>query len=307
MKVFISWSGDAECEVAKALRGALHTVSAGSVEAFVSQVDIPRGDRGVVVIEDELTKTDYGIVLLSAANKEKPWINYEGGALATLLGRRVATVLLDLRTAEVNTPLAPFQATLFDQRESVLKLFTEIVQSATPKFPKQSIETLFAAEWEKIRESWKPDEHTEVRPRPQQEMLEEVVNSVRSLAKGQAILAHRLENTTSVQRLQRRSRITSPPASDFHEYLADQVRVMSEGLVWVERISRGNDGWRVHLGGHPNTTRAEFENAMAVVHGSLPDDTRAAVVMPLAPVDRDKGLLPDDTVEPMDQRTPSAD
>jgi len=295
MKVFISWSGDAECEVAKALREALHAVSAGSVEAFVSQVDIPRGDRGVVVIEDELTTTDYGVVLLSAANKDRPWINYEGGALATLLGRRVATVLLDLRTAEVDTPLAPFQATAFDQRESVLKLFTEIVQSASPRFPAQSIETLFAAEWPKIRGSWKPDDRSSVRPRSQLDMLEEVVNGVRALAKGQTMLSHRVDRVAEVQSIQRRSRLTVPRPSNFQQYLADTVRTTSQGMVWVEGINETNGTWSVKLGGHLNATRAEFEDAMTVVHGQIPDGQAAVVIMPMAPVDYDHGLLPDDT------------
>lgn len=295
MKVFISWSGQAEGVVAEALREALHAVSANGVQAFVSNVDIPRGERGVAAIESELQATDYGIVILSAGNKDRPWINYEGGALATALGRRVATVLLNLRTADVDTPLAPFQATLFENRSSVLRLFTEIIQSANPAFPTSSIETLFDAAWPALEASWVPEASAGANRRPPNDMLEEVVNSVRRLVEGQAAIARSVADTSRVQQAERLARVTTP-ITNFEDYLRDRVRKESHGLVWVEAMTLSGTTWSVRLSGYDHTTRAEYEEAMEVVWGLTPPDNPAVVAAPLEPVDRDRGWLPRDTV-----------
>ncbi|PPH24141.1 hypothetical protein C5C99_00370 [Rathayibacter sp. AY1C4] len=187
MKVFISWSGSAEQRVAEALRDALGSVCAGEVEPFVSSQDIPLGERGIPMIEAKLSSTDYGIVVLSSGNKGRPWINYEGGALATLLNRRVAVVLMDLSRADVDTPLAPFQSARFHDRDEMLRLFTEIAQHARASFPTGTVATLFDAAWSSIQQSWIPNQDaTPKRSRSSQDMLEELVERVRSIETSQA-------------------------------------------------------------------------------------------------------------------------
>jgi hypothetical protein len=291
VKVFISWSGAAEGRVAKVLREALHTVSTNSVEAFVSSIDISRGDRGVVAIEGELAKTDYGIVVLSAENKNKPWINYEGGALATMVNRRVATILLDLRTAEVDTPLAGFQATLFNDRESVLTLFTEIVQSSNPNFPLEAIETLFDSQWDKIQASWQPSTARH-KPRSERDMLEEVVNEIRVISRDQRRLANTMR-ATSTAGLSRQTPLVGYNRN-YGDYLLTGLSQELGGRVSVQEAHRMKHGWRVVLKGRPEATRQDFEYAHFLVHSNAPDGQEIKVVMPMAPSDPAEGLFDTD-------------
>lgn len=235
MKVFISWSGSSERRVAEALRDALGSVCAGEVEPFVSSQDIPLGERGIPMIEAKLSSTDYGVVVLSAANKDRPWINYEGGALATLLNRRVAVVLMDLGRADVDTPLAPFQSALFHDREEMLRLFTEIAQHARASFPAGTVATLFNAAWGSIQESWAPDpDAAPKRSRSTQEMLEELVERVRSIDTGQA-------RTFNQLRAEQQFR-----GEDDLATFRSAVAVASKGTVHVDEVTHTMDG-TVHV------------------------------------------------------------
>lgn len=188
MKVFISWSGDAEREVAEALREAVVAVCAGRAEAFVSSQDIPKGDRGLNVIDAQLKATDYGLVVLSAANQLRPWINYEGGALAKSLDNPVATVLLDLIPSDVEGPLGPLQSTQFSNEADMLRLFTEIAAAADKDLPTNNVAVMFSNVWPTIQAAWTPpDGHKPSEPRRRDsDMLAELVERVRGIEATQA-------------------------------------------------------------------------------------------------------------------------
>lgn len=76
MKVFISWSGDRAKVIAEELREWLPTVIQ-SIEPFVSSRDIPLGGRGLQTLANELESCDFGILCLTQANIESPWILFE--------------------------------------------------------------------------------------------------------------------------------------------------------------------------------------------------------------------------------------
>lgn len=302
MKVFISWSGSAEQRVAEALRDALGSVCAGEVEAFVSSQDIPLGERGIPMIEAKLSSTDYGVVVLSAENKDRPWINYEGGALATLLNRRVAVVLLDLGRADVDTPLAPFQSARFDDRSEMLRLFTEIAQYARPSFPSETVETLFAARWDAIQESWAPDSTAlPKRPRPSSDMLEELVEGMRRLSKGQSILGHRIDQFVS-DRQPRLSSSTPMRASaptnttDVLGSLQTAITSATSGRVAINSATREQGLWRLNLIGYPATRRDDFERARELAQALIPAGESLVVSAPLEPSDMSQGRMPWDTL-----------
>lgn len=182
VKVFISWSGEAEQKVAEALRDAITTACAGRAQPFVSSQDIPKGERGVPFIDAQLASNDYGIVVLSAANHSKPWINYEGGAMASTLKNPVATVLLDLSLADFDGPLRPRQATKFNDREDMRDLFVQIATAADPGMPASATEILFESVWPAIQASWTPDANAPHKPlRTSVDMLAEVVDRVRNI------------------------------------------------------------------------------------------------------------------------------
>lgn len=242
MKVFISWSGDAERQVAEALRAAITTVCAGRAQPFVSSQDIPKGERGIPFIDAELASNDYGIVVLSAANHAKPWINYEGGAMASTLANPVATVLLDLNPADFDGPLRTRQATRFTERQDMRDLFVQIAAAADPDMPASTTDILFNSAWGALQLSWNPDANAPHEPlRTSDEMLAEVVDRVRNIEALQ-----RRSGTSSDRRLReanRRShfaftgeavlsdRVAADVSDTIDDLTAGRVRLVSVGTA----------------------------------------------------------------------------
>jgi hypothetical protein len=239
MKVFISWSGEAEREVAEALREAVIAVCAGRAEAFVSSQDIPKGDRGLNVIDAQLKATDYGLVVLSAANQLRPWINYEGGALAMSLDNPVATVLLDLIPSDVEGPLGPLQSTQFSDQADMLRLFTEIAAAADKDLPTNNVAVMFSNVWPTIQAAWTPpDGHEPNEPRrDDSDMLAELVERVRGIEATQAAALAEGSSYTSRMSFTRGGVRTQRP-----ELLKVALREATDDKIVVKRLEKGRPG-----------------------------------------------------------------
>lgn len=101
MKVFISWKGKRSHAVADGLRIFLPDIIQ-AVEPWFSNSDIHSGARGEVELAQALAEMKFGILVLTKANAQAPWINFEAGALAkTLRDAFVVPYLLDLTEKEV--------------------------------------------------------------------------------------------------------------------------------------------------------------------------------------------------------------
>lgn len=132
MKVFISWSGDKSLIIAQALREWLPTIIQ-SLEPFMSAQDISAGERGLNVLAGELQYCSFGILCLTQDNKERPWINFEAGALSKVIDTsKVVPLLLDLRPNDLTGPLAQFQAISASNKNEVFKLVHSIAEDAEP-------------------------------------------------------------------------------------------------------------------------------------------------------------------------------
>jgi hypothetical protein len=93
VKVFLSWSGDVSRQVAGLLREWLPLVI-NEIEPFMSSEDIDKGTRGLNIIASELQDSDHGVVVVTEENFERPWINFEAGALSKVVeGSRVTPLL----------------------------------------------------------------------------------------------------------------------------------------------------------------------------------------------------------------------
>ncbi|MBP1857775.1 toll/interleukin-1 receptor domain-containing protein [Rhizobium herbae] len=116
MKIFISWSGDYSKHLAIALRDWIPCVIQ-SCEVFVSAHDIGAGERWQNKINSALDQIDFGIVILTSENKDRPWINFEAGALAKHLERsRVMPILCGMKLLELSSsPLNQFQCVNLDK------------------------------------------------------------------------------------------------------------------------------------------------------------------------------------------------
>jgi hypothetical protein len=100
-----------------------------------------------------LSNTSLGIVCLTQDNKDKPWIQFESGALAKgLTTNRVCTFLIDLQPTdiEVQNPLSQFNHTL-PNRDGLLSLVRTINCTLKDGALKESIlEQVFNTYWEQF-------------------------------------------------------------------------------------------------------------------------------------------------------------
>jgi hypothetical protein len=183
MKVFICWSGSRSQVVAQNLRDWMPLVL-HFVQPWLSDVDITAGERWAQSVAKELETTNFGIACLTRENVASPWILFEAGSLAKLLGEsRLIPLLLDLEFREITGPLAQFQAKKVD-KEGLNEVIQSINQAANQPISETRTKPLFEALWpefEKQLSSVPKPSATQKPIRPQHEILEELVAGVRSL------------------------------------------------------------------------------------------------------------------------------
>lgn len=220
MKVFISWSGERSQIFAQALHDWLPMVLQ-SVVPWLSHADIAAGDRWADTIAKELDDSNFGITCVTRENISSPWILFEAGALAKRMQEgRVIPLLLDIEFKDVTGPLAQFQAKkaerggLFDVINSINQLSdVKVSESLLPK----QFEALWLSLEKKIEDI--PKNPTPARQhRPQQEILEELVSSIRGL---DVIFRNTLEEVPGFRR--RRSR--------FHPMMIREVFHFSQEML----------------------------------------------------------------------------
>ena len=190
MKVFISWSGERSQKVAKLLSSWLKCVLQASKPWISSDMD-----RGVVwfnTINQALADTTTGIVCLTAENLNSPWILFEAGSLSSgLTDKRVCTFLIDVKPADVEPPLSQFNHTE-PNKTSVLNLVKTINERLGEKqLELETLEAVFETYYPQFDEKFKKiiseTEGNKVggpkdtKIRSEQEMLEEVLVTVRNL------------------------------------------------------------------------------------------------------------------------------
>jgi hypothetical protein len=183
MKVFISWSGPRSQALAQSLRDWLPLVL-HFVEPWLSEADIAAGERWAQSVAKELESCNFGIICVTRENVGAPWILFEAGSLAkSLEGSRVIPLLLDLEFSEIGGPLAQFQAKKVD-REGLAETVDSVNHAAKQPIPDARAKQLFDALWPQLESlvAAVPKHAATAKPiRPQHEILEELVSSVRAI------------------------------------------------------------------------------------------------------------------------------
>jgi hypothetical protein len=184
VKVFLGWSGDRSKAVAEAL-GAWLAQVIQAIEPWISS-EIQKGARWQSEIADRLDEAKVGIVCLTSGNLTEPWILFEAGALSKTKDSYVCTFLLDVAPADVQPPLGQFQYTIF-AREDVLKLvqtINDVVKKSGDRSLKDQILTsMFDTFWPRLETQLieiKNQQETRPASRPDRELLEEVLEILRS-------------------------------------------------------------------------------------------------------------------------------
>lgn len=183
MKVFIGWSGERSKTMAQALHDWIPLIL-HNVDPWVSEADIEAGERWGEVVAKELADSTFGIICVTRENVNSPWVLFEAGALAkTMQGSKVIPLLLDLEIRDITGPLAQFQAKKVE-KSGVSEVINSINQTANGVVPEARARELFEALWPKLEKEVKAipkQPAAEKHVRPQHEILEELVVSVRAL------------------------------------------------------------------------------------------------------------------------------
>ena len=154
MKLFLSWSGDDSRRIAETLRLWFPTVLSG-LRLWLSNHDIPKGDRWHRALGKELEETSFGVMCVTPENLNSPWMIFEAGAISKYIDdARVAPILFGLTPADVHGPLSQFQLTTYDQAD-VLRLVESIAGVMMPP-PPPLWRSSFSLRWRSLSGQLKP-------------------------------------------------------------------------------------------------------------------------------------------------------
>lgn len=186
MKIFISWSGETSREIGEAFRNWLPDVLQ-FVQPYFTPSDIEKGQRWSAEIAANLEASKFGLMCITAENLLSPWLMFEAGAISkSAASSRVCPLLFGVETSQLTGPLLQFQATPFSKDE-VLKFLSNINELHDYPLPEANLIRAFNRCWPELEEKInsiisKPKSHKQTPHRTQGDMIEEILNHVRSLA-----------------------------------------------------------------------------------------------------------------------------
>lgn len=183
MKVFVSWSGQRSQAMAIALRDWLPLVL-HYADPWLSTADIKSGDRWSTEVAKGLQDSNFGIICITRDNLEAPWLLFESGALAkSMEDGRVIPLRLDLDVSDISGPLAQFQSERADE-DGIKNIVTSLNKVSSTKVADERLARLFELSWPDLQgkiESIPASGSAPKKSRPQAEILDELVASVRSV------------------------------------------------------------------------------------------------------------------------------
>ena len=241
MKIFISWNGARSKRVAAILHGWLPLVL-HYVEPWFSDQDIDAGDRWSNSISKELAECSFGIICLTPENLTAPWILFEAGALAKSFDlSKVVPLLLDLDFSDISGsgPLAQFQAKKLS-KGGILDIISSIQKSSDISIPNPRLDQLFENLWPKLNDdlsSIPESEAKKEKSRPQPEILEELVATVRLLDGSIRDLNNRINHEYNIRRFIDRERVFSNEKENFESNALTESKI-SEIMIAIDDIMR---------------------------------------------------------------------
>jgi hypothetical protein len=149
--VFISWSLPRSRAVAAALRKWLPVVVQRSTP-WMSETDIYTGQRWRKEIANNLATAKVGIICTTPENWERPWLNFEAGAISKQVGgtERVCCFCFDMVPVDLKDPLADFNGVEANS-EGAWNLVRSINQSLDgQRIDEGDLKTSFDALWPKL-------------------------------------------------------------------------------------------------------------------------------------------------------------
>jgi len=141
------------------------------------------GDRWSSEIGSELATTTIGIICVTPENQERPWLNFEAGALAKIVNdnSRVCPFLYDMKSMDVTGPLAQFQGKEFD-KASTWDVVNALRLSLPTPMEKSVISDQFERCWPEFKKNLKAIPEFEGQ-KPESRTAEEMLAELLSLSR----------------------------------------------------------------------------------------------------------------------------
>lgn len=211
-RVFLSWSGDSR-PIAEALRDWLPEVL-HSLDPWMSEEDIGKGERSFSAIEGSLGGAQYGLVCVTAGNQRSPWLNYEAGALARDVSLRcVSPFLVDMDVSQLQGPLANFQATKA-AKEDVARLLQTLNQlSGTESaVTRERVTSSLDKWWDDLEEKLEPIRQALAMPTNGERPRRDVEGMVEDILVATKAMQRALDSLSLVDQTAERAAAQAPPA-----------------------------------------------------------------------------------------------
>jgi TIR domain-containing protein len=192
MKIFITWSGPQSRAVAEALKEYLPVI-VNDFAPWLSTANIDKGANWGTELTAALATARAGIICLTPTNLEEPWILFEAGAIAKAVTEKplACTLLIGLKSSEVSGPLALFQDTkpTHDDLLQLVKTLNSALGEDAVK--EKQLERAFDLVWPELErklDNLPADASTKRPQRSDRELLEEIVDTVRSTSHDDSVL-----------------------------------------------------------------------------------------------------------------------
>lgn len=184
MKVFVSWSGPVSKHIAEQMREWLKAVIQ-TLDPWLSSEDIDKGARWSPAIQKELSESRAAVFCVTPDSLESTWLNFEAGAVSnTDWSSRVCTYLFGMTRSSVTGPLAQFQHTLANEKDTWRLVKTLNLAQDGNALSEKLLEKSFRTYWPELEAALTALENVK-RPnevkRTTQDMVEETLNLVRDL------------------------------------------------------------------------------------------------------------------------------
>ncbi|MFW0790052.1 hypothetical protein [Gordonia sp. CPCC 205333] len=194
-KVFISWSGSPSLVVARVWAALLRDVFDDSVDCFISD-EMEAGVISMAQIRANLDGAKFAIIVTTRANQNAKWLNFEAGVVSRQLPDdempRVVPCLVDFDAMkEVTGPLTMFQMKMLTEKgvEETVRSLASVLGAATNVHTKRFgllWDTEYKEAFEKAAAVVKNSKDPIPDPRPEKDILAEVLEGVRRLQAGQS-------------------------------------------------------------------------------------------------------------------------
>jgi hypothetical protein len=188
--IVLSWSGKRSRQVARAFRDWLPKVLQAA-KPWMSETDTDKGTVWVGEIGRQLDTCRIGIVFVTRDNQDKPWLNFEAGALSKTVREqsRVCTVLLDgLRPSDISGPLSNFQHTNGLSRDEIQKLVVDLANAIDANVAEEHLRVTFEGVWSNLRDVLvaNPALLSIAPERTDRDLIEELLERTRQLQRSMA-------------------------------------------------------------------------------------------------------------------------